>query len=326
MSKKVILFIGLLVLGAALLSACAGEPGPAGPAGPAGAQGEVGPAGPAGADAAVTCVECHDSTDKITEKQTAWAGSLHGTNTSYLRGTSKDCAGCHSGGGFSSMVAAGLTPFTLEAGDAEPTRQDCRTCHEIHTTYTGEDWALKTTAAVTLADGTVFDGGSGNLCATCHQPRRFFAAVDGKVDVNSTHWGPHHGPQSAMLLGVGGGGAVEGKAGAHAKVENTCVGCHLNNHGFEPSLAACKECHTDAENFDIGGVQTQVTEKLGELLHALEAAGMYHDGHPVVGIYDEAKAAALWNYIYISAEDKSLGVHNPGYTLALIEASLEALK
>jgi len=325
MSKKVIMFIGLLVLGAALLTACAGEPGPAGPAGPAGPQGEQGVAGPAGADAELTCVECHNDTDLITEKQTAWETSLHGTNESYLRGTSADCAGCHSGAGFSKMVGAGLTPFTVEEGDAEPTRQDCRTCHNIHTSYTGDDWSLKTVAAVTLADGTVFDGGEGNLCATCHQPRRFFAAVDGKVDVSSVHWGPHHGPQSAMLLGVG-GALVEGKAGAHAKVENTCVGCHLDTHTFAPSVAGCVECHSDAENFDIGGVQTEVQAKLDELLAALEAAGMYHDGHPVVGVYDEAKAAALWNYIYIAVEDSSLGVHNPGYTMDLIDASLEALK
>jgi hypothetical protein len=40
---------------------------------------------------------------------------------------------------------------------------------------------------------------------------------------------------------------------------------------------------------------------------------------------DEATATALFNWIYIAHEDKSLGVHNPAYTRALIEASLEAL-
>ena len=39
----------------------------------------------------------------------------------------------------------------------------------------------------------------------------------------------------------------------------------------------------------------------------------------------EAQAAALWNWIYIAHEDGSLGVHNPAYTKALIEAGLEAL-
>jgi hypothetical protein len=40
----------------------------------------------------------------------------------------------------------------------------------------------------------------------------------------------------------------------------------------------------------------------------------------------EAEATALWNYIYIAHEDKSLGVHNPDYTLDLLEASLAALE
>jgi hypothetical protein len=33
----------------------------------------------------------------------------------------------------------------------------------------------------------------------------------------------------------------------------------------------------------------------------------------------------LWNYIYISHEDESMGVHNPGYTRALLDWSIEAL-
>jgi len=315
------------VLGAALLTACAGEPGPAGPAGPAGPQGEVGPAGPAGADAQVSCVECHDSTDKITEKQLAWSGSLHGsgTATAYAGGRA-NCSGCHSGGGFVDMLSQGLTWDKYEVADTEPSRPDCRTCHEIHTTYTGEDWALRTTAAVTLQDGTVFDGGKGNLCATCHQPRTFFAATDGKVEITSTHWGPHHGPQSAILLGVGGAG-VESSSMAHAKVENTCVGCHLNSHAFEPSVAVCAECHTDAKNFDINGVQTEVAEK-AEILHAqLVAKGLLDaEGTIVVGTYDEALAGALWNYVYVTEEDKSMGVHNPGYINAMLDYAIEASK
>jgi hypothetical protein len=281
----------------------------------------------------LACSECHNDTTLISGKETAWSESLHGTGEAYVRGTSAGCAGCHSGGAFSAMVAAGLTPDQVESGDPNPTRQDCRACHAIHVSYTGEDWALETADPVALYafEGATYDGGKGNLCANCHQPRRGISeAVDGMIEVDSTHWGPHHGPQSAMLLGLAGAG-IEGSAGAHASmVEDTCVSCHVGeggSHTFEASVAACTGCHADAENFDINGAQTEVQAKLDELQAALTAKGLLdEEGTMVVGSYPEAEAGALWNWIYINLEDKSLGVHNSTYTNALLDASLEALK
>lgn len=352
--KNKYLVVGILVFGLALiLSACAGaagSQGPAGPAGPAGPEGPAGPAGPAGPEgppgpqgepgpaggagtADLTCSECHNNTTMLTGKQTAWSESLHGTGEAFGRGTSAGCAGCHSGGGFTAMVAAGQNPGSVEAGDPEPTRQDCRTCHQVHTTYTSEDWALTTTDPVALYafEGVTFDGGMGNLCANCHQARRAIDVVDGMVDWSSSHYGPHHGPQSNMLLGNAGAGEVEGKPSAHATmVQDTCVSCHLgegDNHTFEPDVAACVACHADAENFDINGVQTEVQNMLDELKELLIAKGMLtEEDESVVGEYPEAEGAALWNYIFLAHEDKSLGVHNAAYTKALLEFSIAALK
>jgi hypothetical protein len=332
-----ILFIGLLTLLALVLAGCAGaagEPGAPGPAGPAGPQGPQGPPG-AGAEVAdLTCTECHNDTTVITGKRTAWDESLHGTGEAYVRGTRAGCAGCHSGGSFKTMIAAGQNPGEVEAGDPDPTRQDCRACHQIHTTFTGEDWALTTTDPVVVftAEGVTFDGGEGNLCANCHQPLSAYPeAVDGMVEVTSTHWGPHHGPQSTMLLGVGGGGGVAGSPGAHATmVEDTCVSCHLgegDSHTFESILAACTGCHADAEDFDINGLQTDVEALAAEVEELLKTKGLLdEEGEPVVGSYPEAEAAALWNWIYVAIEDKSMGVHNPAYTKALLEAALAALE
>jgi hypothetical protein len=283
--------------------------------------------------AELTCKECHDDTSLITGKQTAWSESLHGTGEAFGRGTSASCTGCHSGGGFATMVAAGLSPNAMEAGDPDPTRQDCRTCHQIHTSYTGDDWALTTTEPVVIYayEGVTFDGGEGNLCVNCHQPRRAIAdAVDGMIEITSSHWGPHHGPQSAMLLGLGGAGGLEGSPSAHATmVEDTCVTCHLGegaDHTFEPDEAACEACHPGAEDFDINGVQTEAQEMLDVLEEGLIAKGwLDEEGHPTVDFIPEDEAAALWNWIYIAHEDKSLGVHNPAYTKALLEAGLAAL-
>jgi hypothetical protein len=334
MTPRRMLFIGLFVLVALVMAGCAGPQGEAGEPGPPGPAGPEGPAGPPATTADLTCVECHNDSTVITGKETAWSESLHGTGEAYVRGSSGACAGCHSGGAFTEMVAAGLTPDAVEAGDPNPTRQDCRACHQVHSTYTAADWALTSTDPVPLYafEGVTFDGGSGNLCSNCHQPRRPIDATDadGNIEVTSTHWGPHHGPQSAMLLGLAGAGEEGSPSSHYQMVENTCVSCHLgegDNHTFEPGVAACTSCHADAESFDINGLQTEVQAQLDELGEALKAKGLLdEEGEPVVGSYPAAEAGALWNWIYIALEDKSLGVHNPAYTKALLEASLAAVK
>ncbi len=328
--------IGLVVLALAFATACAGpagETGPAGSAGPAGPAGTAGIAGAAGVNAAETCSDCHNDTTLVFSKSAQSALTVHQTGRGWhYAGPRAACTACHSSEGFQAMVATGTgMEDGKDRADASP--PNCRTCHQIHTTYTRADFALRTTDPVILiASGETFDRGAGNLCATCHQPRRDIAVEDGMVNVSSTHWGPHHGPQSAMLLGIGGWGA-DGVPGAHyAIIEEGCPTCHLpdGNHLLSPSLnqgaiTACQACHTSATNFDIGGTQTEVDELIAELEHLLEAKGMWND-HPVVGIYPEAEAGALWNYIYIAVEDSSHGVHNPVYTKALLEASIEALQ
>lgn len=230
-------------------------------------------------------------------------------------------------------IAAGMKTSDIKTADPNASRIDCRACHQIHTTYTKDDFALRTTASVTLeASGATYDGGMGNLCANCHQPRTAFpAATDGKVSVTSTHWGAHHGPVATMILGVGGAGGVEGKPAAHyTTVKDTCQACHMGgesvNHTFTPNVANCVTCHADAKNFDMNGVQTTIEEKLAEVKAALQGKGLLDaDGVIVVGDYPEAQAAALWNYLFVE-EDKSMGVHNADYANALLDYALEALK
>jgi hypothetical protein len=135
-----------------------------------------------------------------------------------------------------------------------------------------------------------------------------------------------------MLMGLAGAGA-EGSPSAHyAMVEDTCVGCHMGegkSHTFEPEVDRCQACHADAESFDINGFQTEVQAQLDELGDLLVAAGVLSengpDGHPTVEETDEATATALFNWIYIAHEDKSMGVHNPAYTQALLDAAFAAL-
>ncbi len=255
--KKTIVLACTLIIALFFLAACAGPAGQVGPAGPAGPVGPAGPAGPAGTNgtnpsaADLTCTQCHNATTLITGPATSWASSVHATGPAFaIAGSRPGCNACHTGSGFIDRVAAGnTTPLTLTAVYPNPTRIDCRTCHQIHTTYTKADFALKTTAAVPLftIQGATFDGGKGNLCANCHQPEATLpaAAADGTIKVDSTHWGPHHGPEAAMILGVGGTSDVTGAPSPHYKaVADTCVACHLGgdaaNHTYTPNVAYCQ--------------------------------------------------------------------------------------
>lgn len=284
----------------------------------------------------VPCEQCHDDSNLITGKQTQWAESVHGTGEAYLRGTSASCAGCHSGNGFAKAVAAGQNPGQVTEGDPDPTRQDCRACHQIHETYTKDDFALRTAKPVALyaVAGATYDGGMGNLCVNCHQPRRDApVASNGVVTGISTHWGPHHGPQSAMILGRAGAGPVTGTVHGHyGAVENTCVQCHMGNgldHHFEPDVATCQPCHTGATDFDVNDVQTEISGLASDLGDHLVRLGLINentpDGHPIVSSAPELQAYALWNWLYIEHEDKSEGVHNYPYAKALLEWSISAI-
>lgn len=344
--KKILVLLGVMVVIGVVLSAC-GAPGPVGPAGPAGPQGEAGP--PAMA-ADLTCIQCHDEAGTISAKKAAWELEKHGNGGAMIEEYSnKSCAFCHSGNTFSAGIAAGQNFTQLEAGASEPARQDCRACHQIHTSYTGEDWALETTAPVAMVvSGATFDGGNGNLCVNCHQARRYmanFAAKDKDGNVipdmyqANIRFNTHLSDQSDIMMGVLDVNeilGVEGKASVHMKVDNTCVGCHLGEaavHTFEPQLATCVNCHADATSTDINGFEAAFEEKFKELHDALTAKGLFDatgapitknaDGSPL--LMEPKTAAALFVYGALE-EDASMGAHNPSYVEALLDAAIEALK
>lgn len=333
--KKLLVLSGMLIVSAVLFTACAGEPGPAGPPGPQGPAGPPGPPGESLSMADLTCTECHNDTAIITRHKANWQTSVHGIGDGLAyAGERAACAGCHDGATFSEMIKAGLNFSQIESGNSAPTHQDCRTCHQIHVTYTSADWALETDAPVALVtSGATFDGGSGNLCANCHQARRYLANF---VDPNdptkyaaTIRFNTHYSVQADVLMGLGDFG-VEGKPGAHyTLVENTCVGCHMGEnqvHTFKAQLSSCLPCHAGAENFDIGGFLTEFDAKYAELEAALRARGMITaDGATVPGSYEAGPAKALFFYNLVH-EDGSHGIHNPAYFKALMEMALEALK
>jgi len=350
--KKMLVLLGVMIAIGVVLAACA--PGPAGPAGPAGPQGEPGPALTV---ADLTCTECHNDTTLILSKEGQFREtSVHGSGESFIRGEEGTCAGCHGTEGAKARINAGLPPHDASVeGIVNVSPFDCRTCHNIHTTYTKADFSLtgaEQPVKLEYSDGT-FDGGAGNLCANCHQIRNPKPKVEGgNVAITSSRYGTHYGVESQMLLGEGGLGETAGSPSAHySTVEDTCVACHMGaefNHTYEPDVARCQACHADAENFDMNGVQTEVKVMLEEL-HTLFVEKKLMDPDEVAnashlwGIYDpatstfsnpsadapltvpEAVANAMWNYKFVTY-DQSNGAHNSKYAKALLEAALETMK
>jgi hypothetical protein len=339
-TKKMLVLLGTLIVATVLFTACAGpqgEPGPAGPAGPAGPQGEPGPALQV---QDLTCTECHNDTTLIWSKEAQFRKtSVHGTGESFIRGEGTDCAGCHGTEGAKARINAGLLPHDESvAGVTNVSPFDCRTCHNIHTTYTKADFSLtggEQPVKMEYTDGT-FDAGAGNLCANCHQIRNAKPTVDGgNVQVTSSRFGTHHGVEAQMLLGEGALGDVTGSPSAHySTVKDTCVACHMGeefNHTYAPDVARCQACHADAQDFDLNGVQTEVKATMEELKAAFVAKGLL-DAETDLWLattaapltVPEAVANAMWNYKFVE-EDQSMGVHNSAYTKAMLQAALDAV-
>jgi hypothetical protein len=343
--KKVLLLVGALIVATAILTACAGQPGPVGPAGPTGPEGPAGPAGPAPAATDLTCTECHNDAGIVTTKMAGWEVSKHGNGTAMAEEYgNKNCAFCHSGNKFREAIAAGTNFSNQETGAVEPARQDCYTCHNIHTTYTKDDFSLRTESAVDLVVGKQsFDGGAGNLCANCHQARRYMANFADKVDPTkfapTARFNTHYSSQVDVMLGIVDVNAalgVEGKASPHMKVTDTCVGCHMGegkNHTFKAEVGACVSCHSDATDTNVGGAPAELADKVSQLEKALLAKGLIAEGaegyaavpQKEATALDAKTAGAVFAY-FLYEEDGSEGIHNPGYFNTLIDAALEAVK
>jgi hypothetical protein len=174
----------------------------------------------------------------MTIKSSEWATSAH-VNGGHMTGyyASRDgCADCHSSQGYQ-MVVQGT--WDNPAPD-KPLPANCYTCHQIHETYTSDDWAFRVPdgGMAFLVNDQTSDQGNANTCVVCHQSRVAEPEIDlassSNVSLDDKRYGPHHGPQGNMIAGMGMSGAYE-LAGSmnyvnstHASDENTsCITCHM---------------------------------------------------------------------------------------------------
>ena len=253
------------------------------------------------------------------------------------------CSTCHSN--HSSLEDGISAPMVTEAAviaitdgveyDFGNTSNLCANCHQARssgTTYdkyttgqtftrkfTGADIATYTTAAFGPAGSATLNGTSDTLTVVFDVPTTH-------VYISSTHAGPHHGPQLNTLFGIGG----YGTSSTATHTTQGCVTCHMGTagttsggHSFYSNVENCVACHAGATDFDINGKQTDFDTRMTAIGAALEAKHAIHidattgEAHPLYASIPRAEFEAFWNYMTLY-EDKSHGVHNPGYFTTLL--------
>jgi hypothetical protein len=298
------------------------------------------------------CSQCHDAkTHHI--KSPEWNKSKHAITVTDPSGPGREgCVACHTAIGFAGkMSGASTTNTTYEA-------ITCQACHDPHDA--SKPHQLRSVGPVTLANGTtITNTGTAVLCMNCHRSRQNASTyVDNTV--GSSRFGPHHGPQTDMLLGVNGYeyGKVIPSSAHRDSVTNSCVTCHMQptaatdpafllagGHTFSMGyssgttniemVAACAQCHGGITTFDfprqdfdgngvVEGVQTEVKGLLNKLSFLLPPAGVAKTNLNITSTWTKPQLRAGFNYSFV-AEDKSFGVHNLAYAVGLLKASIADL-
>ena len=307
-----------------------------------------------------TCGTCHDSLPQHV-KTYEWFSSLH--STGYVFRFSGSCIPCHSSAGFIETWDPYYAPSNKSPRATSQEGIACAACHDPHTIGMGEH-QLRNIPTAMLSNGFVVTeamAGSGVLCMNCHHSRQDAnATVAGTGSIS-----PHHGTQGDMLLGRNAiEYGMNMPSSKHlSAVTNSCVGCHMQliasssfsnantkvgGHTFKIAwdngtpqedddvhvTEVCKTCHVGVYNtFDFGGedydrdgaiegVQSEIQgllETLGKLLPPLGSTQVTYSAS-----YTPAQRKGCWNWFYVW-EDKSLGVHNPKYAAAILQASIDDL-
>ncbi|MCB9205949.1 MAG: T9SS type A sorting domain-containing protein [Ignavibacteriales bacterium] len=294
----------------------------------------------------------------------------HAIGTWVARGASAGCAPCHSGSGYVQWVKegkpidAGGLPASI-ANVPEPTLITCAVCHDPHDNSKPHQLRLSDTQ---LGDGTpvtVELYGTGAQCMECHRSRRVAAEYTNNPANGSSHFGPHHGPQSDMLIGANTPDfGFKLPSSAHNRIPNSCVSCHMagdhvadaegniihvGGHSFNMNDAngvdhveACEPCHGNiGESFkdkkyfmnnnadhDGDGVEEGLQEEIHGMLEEL-ASYLPQDAEGNVDMSSKTNPPAVlkagYAYFWVE-EDRSFGIHNPALTVSILKAATELLK
>jgi hypothetical protein len=302
-----------------------------------------------------SCAQCHDS---LTHhfKTAEWNNSRHAVA---VEETEADCARCHAAQGyvnFASGTPAKAVPYEVIT---------CGACHDPHDAANPHQ--IRTPASVTLMDKkttiTTNTAGTGLVCMNCHMGRRD-ATNYVEITAGSNRYGPHHGPQTDMLMGANAMnyGKVIPSSAHREVVEDSCVTCHMQDAETSPAFThagghtfslkwdsgtnvvelteACVKCHGEIEDFNfkrqdydgngvVEGVQTEVRGLLSRLALLLPPVGVAKTNHSpsniaITSSWTRPQLRAAFNYLFV-VEDGSYGIHNLSYAVGLLKTSIADL-
>ncbi|MFA7289484.1 MAG: T9SS type A sorting domain-containing protein [Melioribacteraceae bacterium] len=301
------------------------------------------------------CAYCHDNgAHHVFAEQ--WDYSAHANPTTSPTGAGREsCVRCHTGSGFKQFVDGVPTTST----DPSYNPISCAGCHEPHSNEIQHQLRKVT---VKLSNNQVVDhGGSGRLCMNCHQSRRDAATYTTK---SGSHYGPHYATQADVILGTNviTWGKTIAQTNHDTVVKDACVTCHMHPdplgaskvavhqgaHTFSmrnidtgaSNMDACATCHGASLGLDFHDVKffwkgtgdhdgDGVTEGLQEEVHGLieKVSTLLPDADP------HAETSNAWTRVQLEAAynirtiyyDNSWGIHNPKFTIDLLNTTWDAL-
>ncbi|HHW13559.1 MAG TPA: hypothetical protein GXX28_01325 [Firmicutes bacterium] len=264
-----------------------------------------------------SCARCHES------EYREWQQSAHHEPVPYTRDEIApeligDCVKCHNAAGHAAVLRSGKDFATAKGPNAAAASPGvtCVACHDPHTAM---PFLLRV-------------GSPAKACDTCH----------------GIKW------QTLALNGTGGQRYSDSSyADVARSPHNTgdrCVGCHMarqpglaaGGHTLRmrdgqgrPLTAPCLSCHPGLRDFNLNGKQEEVKGLLSSLEEMLKA----HNGGELPGFQpgkcnrchrggtlpfkDDPQGLleqAFQNYRFF-LNDRSFGVHNPTYTVKLLQDS-----
>lgn len=307
------------------------------------------------------CARCHDSGDHhFRPAQLKYSG--HSAPPSYPTGPGRaSCARCHTTEGFIEYVSGEeVTEHDYSAFSCAM----CHDPHDTYGDDGRHQ--LRTVSATLGNGFEVTEGGNGKLCMNCHQSRRdadtyteepqshygphYMTQADMFNATNAVTFG-YNLPSSPHIKAV-----PNSCAGCHMAESHPDEGIpYVGDHTFsmvdvisgEEHVEVCNECHGDVgesfddkkyfdENFvadhDGDGVEEGIhdeveglMEELANLLPAAEGHDAYDPHDDVDETWSKVELKAAFNYQMVYY-DRSHGIHNPAFTVALLKVSIEALK
>jgi formate-dependent nitrite reductase cytochrome c552 subunit len=177
----------------------------------------------------------------------------------------------------------------------------------------------------------------------CHKARRNNDNVANQIANGYGHFGPHGSPQVDMFKGIGsyeipGYDYEDGRSHPHQGIADGCVTCHMAFsedagghvvHNFMPTLEACQACHAGLDEAGLEALQQVTRDKLDQLAGLIDVG--YASWDDLLLVLDDenanwtvAEREAVYGGVFVN-NSGSLGVHNPDYANALLDAAIDYL-